>query len=68
MTWYEEMTWCDGCGAEITYGPVLNAGRSYCCHDCSLGILCSCGERMDLDEEMRPSNSTYSPAESGRLA
>jgi hypothetical protein len=21
MTWYDEITWCDGCGVEITWGP-----------------------------------------------
>ena len=68
MTWREEMTWCDGCGAEITWGPVLDDGRKFCCHDCCLGILCACSERMEMDEEQRPGNETYSHAKSGHLA
>ncbi len=41
MTWYDEMTWCDGCGVEITWGPVLVDRRIYCCRECSQGIpLC----------------------------
>jgi hypothetical protein len=62
MTWYEEMTWCDGCGVEITWAPVVVEGRTYCCRDCSQGLLCICGERMELDEEQRgstPVNTTY---------
>lgn len=51
MTWYDEMTWCDGCGVEITWGPVLDGERIYCCRDCSQDILCACGERMEIDED-----------------
>ena len=63
MTWYDEMTWCEGCGAEITWGPVLVKGRTYCCRDCSQGILCACGERMEYNEEQRFIKGSYSPAE-----
>jgi hypothetical protein len=51
MAWYDEMTWCDGCGVEITWGPVLTDRRTYCCRECSQDIPCACGERMELDEE-----------------
>ena len=51
MTWYDEMTWCDGCGVEITWVPVQIDRRTYCCRECSQGIPCACGERMELDEE-----------------
>ena len=68
MTWYEEMVWCDGCGAEITLGPVLAEGYKYCCRDCSQGILCRCGERMEFNEELRLVKEPYSPAQSGHLA
>jgi hypothetical protein len=63
MTWDDEMTWCDGCGAEITWGPVLVEGLRHCCFDCSLGILCACGERMEIDEEQRSIIESYSAAE-----
>ena len=66
MTWYEETTWCDGCGVEITWVPVQDRERNYCCRDCSQGYSCTCGERMELDEEQRnvgvashPANSSY---------
>jgi hypothetical protein len=26
MTWYDEMTWCDGCGVEITGYPCWQTG------------------------------------------
>ncbi|UCD99046.1 MAG: hypothetical protein JSV42_19260 [Chloroflexota bacterium] len=62
MTWYDKVVWCDGCGAEITWGPVLVAKRPYCCRDCSQGYPCKCGERMELDDEQRetrtPTTST----------
>ena len=63
MTWYEQMIWCDGCGAEITWGPVLVEGNPYCCRDCSQGVLCACGERMEFDEDQRLVKESYSPAE-----
>jgi hypothetical protein len=33
---------CDECGAEITWTPVVIDGRSYCCHDCGVGLECDC--------------------------
>jgi hypothetical protein len=63
MTWYDEMTWCDGCGAEITWVPVLADEGKYCCRDCSQGIQCACGERMEFDEEQRFIKESYSPAD-----
>ncbi len=65
MTWYDEMTWCDGCGVEITWGPVLVDRRIYCCRECSQGIPCACGERMELDEEQRSIGVASTPANSG---
>jgi hypothetical protein len=68
MTWYEEMTWCDGCGVEITWGPVLAEGRAFCCSDCSQGFPCTCGERMELDEEQRGVEAASTPTNSGYMA
>jgi hypothetical protein len=65
MTWYDEITWCDGCGVEITWGPVLVDRRIYCCRECSQGIPCACGERMELDEEQRSIGAASTPANSG---
>jgi len=33
---------CDECGVEITWTPVVIDGRPYCCHDCAIGLECSC--------------------------
>ena len=68
MSWFEEMTWCDSCGVEITWGPYVIEGRSYCCQDCARGYSCACGERMELDEELRNSGSETAPAHTGYLA
>jgi len=67
MTLYEETTWCDGCGVEITWGPVVADERRYCCWDCSQGIPCECGERMEIDEEHRDVGTT-STANVGYMA
>lgn len=68
MTWYEEMTWCAGCGVEITWGPALVENRAFCCQDCAHGYACACGERMEIDEEMRNSGAESTPSPTGYLA
>ena len=65
MTWYDEITWCGGCGVEIAWGPVLVDRRTYCCRECSQGIPCACSERMELDEEQRSIGAASTPANSG---
>ena len=52
--------WCDGCGAEITWSPVVREGRDYCCEDCAAGLPCRCGERMELADERRASGGADS--------
>jgi hypothetical protein len=64
----EEMTWCDGCGVEITWGPVVIDSRSYCCQECAQGYTCNCGEHTEMDEEMRNSGATSAPVPTGYLA
>lgn len=53
---------CDGCGAEITWSPVVRRAKSdpirfragvYCCIDCAEGRPCRCGERMEFDDDFR---------------
>lgn len=62
MTKIEGVVFCDGCGAEITWSPVVvrAANRAmptrpslYCCMDCADGRPCRCGERMEFDDELR---------------
>ena len=56
---------CRGCGAEITWAPVVkryqqDARRAlpevihyYCCLDCLEGRGCDCGQRMEIEDERR---------------
>ena len=67
MTRYDEMTWCDGCGVEITWGGLVVDKRIYCCEECARGISCLCGERLEMDEGRRDSASTSVPS-SGHFA
>lgn len=53
MALFEEAIWCDGCGVEITWGPVVRGKRRYCCRDCSRGLKCECGVRMELEDDYR---------------
>ena len=62
MTWDDEMTWCDGCGVEITWGGFVVKKRIYCCEDCAQGISCLCGERMEMDDGRRDAASASVPA------
>ena len=68
MTWREKMTWCDGCGVEITWGPVMFDMRAYCCQDCAQGYSCACGERMEMEGESRDSGAETASVHTGYLA
>jgi hypothetical protein len=47
----DDTIWCDGCGVEITWGPILVRKRRYCCWECAEGRNCDCGVRMEIVEE-----------------
>lgn len=49
----EETIWCDGCGAEITWGAIVAQDRLYCCSECAQRNPCDCGFRMEIDDEER---------------
>ena len=51
MTNINNTVWCDGCGVEIVGAPIIRTKQYYCCEDCFQGIKCSCGERMELEEQ-----------------
>ena len=62
MTTFRPEQYCDGCGVEITWAPVMVApvqGQAgirpgeYCCQDCADGLRCRCRERALLDDERR---------------
>lgn len=48
-----DSVWCDGCGAEVTWAPVILRDGQYCCDDCAVGLECSCRDRTTLDLEER---------------
>lgn len=64
MSWIEEAVWCDGCGVEISWGPVVVGDRKYCCQDCAAGWPCDCGTRLEIEDERRSSQNS-SPLASG---
>ncbi len=49
----DNLVFCDGCGVEITWSPVIKGHKVYCCRDCSDGLACNCGERMELEDDRR---------------
>ena len=59
MACSEGVIWCDKCGVEITWSPVVKFGagasdkRDFCCEDCYIGNPCHCGERMEMEDERR---------------
>lgn len=62
MVKIDGVVFCDGCGVEITWSPVVvraahgaHQTRSgvYCCADCADGRPCRCAERMEFDDEFR---------------
>ncbi len=52
-----DIVFCDGCGVEITWSPVLKGHEKYCCIDGRDGRECNCAERMELDEDRRGSGN-----------
>jgi hypothetical protein len=53
MSRYDDTLWCDGCGVEITWVPIIKAGQAFCCQDCCDGIPCSCYRWSELDLDRR---------------
>jgi hypothetical protein len=57
MTRTEQGVWCDNCGVEITWAPIIQVGRMrqrllhFCCEDCLEGRGCECGLRMEQEEQ-----------------
>ena len=45
-----DTVWCDSCGVDIFWGPLIVDKRDYCCQECYDGLQCGCGERMEMDE------------------
>ena len=70
MTIIDGVHFCDGCGAEITWAPVVVRGKGgslhrrtgqYCCADCADERPCRCGERMEFQDEFREHGKISTP-------
>jgi len=57
MARLNETIWCDGCGVEIYWAPVIVGRLDHCCEDCAQGLPCDCAQRWELEEERRPGQS-----------
>jgi len=59
MTRQYDTRWCNGCGVEILWAPLINDHRDYCCQDCLDGLPCTCGQRMDMDKGRRARSADF---------
>jgi hypothetical protein len=51
MVWIENSLWCDGCGVEITWAPVMDKNRYYCCLKCRDGEECDCAQEQEMEDD-----------------
>lgn len=58
MVWIENTLWCDGCGVEILWAPVIFNNQHYCCEKCLRGEECDCAQRQEEDDEQREKPSS----------
>lgn len=49
----EQTVFCDGCGAEIGWVPVIVKHHRYCCSDCAEDRTCTCGMQAEWEDERR---------------
>jgi hypothetical protein len=68
MARIEDTVWCDGCGVEILWGPLIANSRDYCCQDCLDGLECKCGERLELESRRRASAHSQGSMDLGESA
>lgn len=53
MVQIEDTIWCDGCGVEITWVPVVVKQAHFCCQDCAKGLECDCAPKPETEDERR---------------
>ena len=53
MTRIEKTVFCDHCGVEITWSPIVIGSRHYCCQDCFDNLKCDCRPAADWEDEGR---------------
>ena len=53
------VVWCDGCGVEILWAPLVKKEtkgareKDFCCRDCKSGYVCNCSERAEMEDDRR---------------
>ncbi len=57
MSRIENTIWCDGCGEEISWVPLMSGGHHYCCQNCLDGLPCKCYQWSELDLSRRDQES-----------
>jgi hypothetical protein len=57
MSKLNKTIWCDGCGEEITWSPLIKDECHYCCLDCMDGLPCPCYRWSELDLDRREEES-----------
>lgn len=62
MTRYRNTFWCDGCGVEIRWVPLLKGERHFCCQECAEGQVCDCSQWSELDLDFRLEEQNALPA------
>lgn len=55
MVRIDDTLWCDGCGVEILWAPVIYDRRYFCCEVCCRGEECDCAQRLEEDDQRRES-------------
>jgi len=63
MVRYRDTLWCDGCGVEIRWKPIIKDQHSYCCSRCLNGEVCDCAESPEDDQ----SSPTPKPGSSASM-
>jgi hypothetical protein len=53
----EDSIWCDGCGIEIRWRPLIAGKFVFCCTDCLHGYHCDCLDGLDIEDERREGKS-----------
>jgi hypothetical protein len=62
MVLIEGTLWCDGCGVEITWAPVVSGNEHYCCQNCLDGIECECALQQEMDDDRRAGGDQSIPS------
>jgi len=63
MKFSDDTVFCDGCGVEVCWSPVIMHDPiifkiyHYCCDECLDGLTCKCGERFEIEDDRRSESS-----------